>query len=230
MVSAHHFFSERIVLPDKRMVFIDDNKGYVYFTDATCHVLKETPAATLGEGGPFGFMGGVATSDSLFLLGSTKITSIDLASYDLSTFCTFPDFVNYPADSSGRGRFWRESYGDYDEGRVTYAAGKVYFIWNQQIFAAAKDSRRLQPIAFVRAGRLRGIAATSGHLFALVDDTLPAPRKKRLQSYLYEVHPQDGTITQILALSWFSGLAVARDPATPDLPIPEPKLQFFDTK
>jgi hypothetical protein len=228
-IEIHSLFCQRVVLPDKRLAFIDSHKGTVYFADATCHIVKEISVPALVERQGIRFMGRVATRDSLFLLGSTKITAIDLATYEVSTFSTFPDFVNYPEDKLGQDRFWRESYGRYDEGRVTYAAGKIYFLWGQQIFAAAKESLRLQPIAFVQIGRLRGIAATSGHLFALVDE-VPAPRKKQLESYLYEVHPQDGTMTQVLALVWSNGLAVARDPATPDLPLPEPKVQFFDTK
>jgi hypothetical protein len=228
-------------LPNQKIAILDGDgerfTGIIDLANAHGGPVKRIHVAPPKGRGHTAFLGGAVVNNTLVLLDSECLVSVDLTTYEASTLCEFPPFVELPA---GVGveveqRFFSEHpTAGHSRWRVTYAAGKFYFYWDQKIFAIAPSSPHLQLVAVVpQKQHVVGIASTSGRLFILASETSKSGKRNSLtqECSICEVHPQDGTVSKLLGgLSSNCSLAVLRDPATPDLPIPEPQAQFFNTK
>jgi len=201
-----------VVLPDRRMAFLDNHYDAIYFTAPDGTYLKTVPLFSVPDQ-HWQNMDGVVVNHTLVISenGNRQVVAIDLASYNLSIF-----------------RDLQTLHGSL--GPITYAGGSYYIAQAQSVLTFMPDSSATELVAKTPVGNITGIAAAGGRLFVVVNGvskrTSSDPQAKH--GVLYELHPKDGTATVILDnLDYPEGLAALCDQNPQTRPIIETQKRFF---
>jgi len=172
-----------VVIPDKRMAFLDNMHDVIYFVDEHGKYLKTVAIADTPDN-ELQNMDGVVVDGRLIVSesGHNELVAVDLATYALSVFRSLKHL-----------RGWL--------GAIAYAEGQYYICQSQDIYSFKPGAPDVTKVATTPAGNITGIVFTQGRLLAVVNgmsrinERSLAAKCRTKNGVLYQIDPTSGEVT-----------------------------------